>query len=53
MTNLSNERKETLLKDIMRFLGYTEETTVAVVKSIAVNYNSIYTQFGTTSSVVS
>ena len=38
MTNLSNERKQTLLRDIMQFLGYTEQTIDAVVKTITSRY---------------
>ena len=33
-TNLSNERKQTILADVMRFLGYADEEIAAVVKSI-------------------
>ena len=38
MTNLSNERKQTLLQDIMQFLGYPKETTDFVVKTITTHY---------------
>jgi len=38
MTNLSNERKQTLLEDIMRFLGYPEEIITVVVKSVPARF---------------
>lgn len=33
-TNLSNERKQTILEDALRYLGYADEEIVTVVKSI-------------------
>jgi negative modulator of initiation of replication len=40
MTNLSNERKQTLLQDIMQFLGYPQQEIDVVVKTIATRYFS-------------
>jgi negative modulator of initiation of replication len=38
MTNLSNERKQTLLQDIMKLLGYKEEIVVFVVRTITSHF---------------
>jgi negative modulator of initiation of replication len=38
MTNLSNERKQTLLQDIMQFLGYPQDEIDVVVKTITTRY---------------
>jgi negative modulator of initiation of replication len=38
MTNLSNERKQTLLQDIMQFLGFPQKTIDAVVKTMTTRF---------------
>jgi negative regulator of replication initiation len=46
MTNLSNERKQTLLQDIMQFLGYSKETIDVVVRTITTQYlTSVFGNF--------